>query len=153
MEGPINSNESGKSGATSISLPEVENKLKMIEENFKSLSSNTSSLHEKLEQQQMKMTEIMALFVTLFTFIAINFNLLPKISDLRSIIIVIVVIMLACTILITTLFCVIQREVSKKTVYLVIAASAILGLGIILTNNPKLNPEINWTNPLIATPS
>lgn len=119
----------------------VDGKLKELEQRFET----------KIENKETKTTEILAIFITLFTFISVNVNIFTKVSDVYTAI-WFMLLMTACSILLLSfLFLVIRSKNDWKIWTGLLLSLAFLALLIFITISNKWNPKLNEYKPEISS--
>jgi hypothetical protein len=101
---------------------------------------------EDVEKTRIKVTEMIAIFVTLFTFISVNITIFTKVEDLITAIYFMIIMTLCCIILLSTIFLLID-SVSfplNKIIGLIFVLFFLCFLIFLIQYgswNPKLNKE------------
>jgi heme/copper-type cytochrome/quinol oxidase subunit 4 len=111
----------------------VDGKFKELEQRFET----------KIENKETKTTEILAIFITLFTFISVNVNIFTKVSDVYTAI-WFMLLMTTCSILLLSfLFLVIKSKNDWKLWLGLIITLAFVAFLILITISTKWNPKLN----------
>lgn len=110
----------------------------------KKISKIESDFNEKLEKKETRVTEILAIFITLFTFISVNVNIFTRVQDLQSAVWFMLLFTMCCLLLLSCLFLVIS---DKKNYFiiciLVLSIVCLFGLLIATKYIPSWNPKLN----------
>jgi len=113
---------------------------KYVAEQLKQLGDK---FDEKIDKKETKTTEILAIFITLFTFISVNVQIFTKIQDIYTAVWFMSLMTISSLILLSFLFIVINTKNDwKKWLGLMVVLMFLCGL-IILLMSPKWNPKIN----------
>lgn len=111
----------------------------------KELKELENKFNERVENKEMKTTEILAIFITLFTFISVNVNIFTKVSDVYTAI-WFMLLMTACSIiLLSFLFFIIKSKNDWKIWVGLMIALVFITFLILVTISSKWNPKLNET--------
>ena len=122
--------------------------LKKISEKFtdftrKELKELENKFNERVENKEMKTTEILAIFITLFTFISVNVNIFTKVSDVYTAI-WFMLLMTACSVLLLSfLFLIIRSKNNWKVWVGLMIVLAFITFLILVTISGNWNPKLN----------
>lgn len=99
---------------------------------------------KKIEERQEKTTEILAIFITLFTFISVNVNIFTRVSDLFSAI-WFVILMTACSVILVSILIILVGRDKKENFAVFFLVLSFVGLLILLfiTSYPNWSPRLN----------
>lgn len=112
----------------------------------KSIDEIYNKFDKKIEEKEAKTTEILAIFITLFTFISVNINIFTRVSDVYTGI-WFMLMMTACSILIlSVMFVVINSKNDWKVWVAILVALCFLAFLILITISEKWNPRLNEVN-------
>ena len=100
---------------------------KYTDEKLKNLENR---FEERIEKKETKTTEVLAIFITLFTFISANITIFTKVSDIKRAVFFMVLMTLCSITLLSFTFISINEQ--KKNIFQWIALLASLGLMIII---------------------
>lgn len=112
----------------------VDRRLKDIELKFET----------RIENKEVKTTEILAIFITLFTFISVNVNIFTRADDLYTAIYFMGIMTLCCLILVSVLFLLISSRVNFSAIIIFVLSIIFLSsLLVVAKHIPNWNPKIN----------
>lgn len=100
---------------------------KYTDEKLKNLENR---FEERIEKKETKTTEVLAIFITLFTFISANITIFTKVSDIKRAVFFMVLMTLCSITLLSFTFISINEQ--KKNIFQWIGLLASLGLMIII---------------------
>jgi len=129
--------ESSGEGTTSVDADQLEKEIKKSEQKL------LEKFNQKIDEKQERTTEILAIFITLFTFISVNITIFVRVQDLQSAAWFIILITLASTFILSFVLFALKRqqnEYSVKALVILIVLIIILLIGTFIYN-PKLNEQ------------
>ena len=114
---------------------------KYVDEQLKQFSDR---IEDKIDKKETKTTEILAIFITLFTFISVNVNIFTRVQDLHTAVWFILLFTGCCLFLLANLFLLISKERNWYTI-IILLLSFLLLIGILLATKyiPSWNPQLN----------
>lgn len=132
----------------------LENQKKEFQNNINdSLKVSEEKSNNKLNEKENKTVEILAIFITLFTFISVNVNIFTRTSDIRTAIIFMILMTLCSIIIASTLLFFIKnpsdvKDIKKNWVLFLglLIPIVTLIIGIIFVLNDKYNFKLNLLN-------
>jgi len=118
-----------------------ENIEKFVNEKLNNLEEK---MNDKIDRKETKTTEILAIFITLFTFISVNVNIFTRVQDIQSAVWFMLLFTLCSLLLLSCLFMTIS---SKKNYYiigiLVLSMLFLVGLLVATKYIPSWNVSLN----------
>lgn len=125
--------------------PYEDKKILEIENNFKKiLYEEVKKIDEKFEKKETRLTEILAIFITLFTFISVNVNIFTRVQDVHSAVWFMLLFTMCSLLLLSCLFLVIS---DKKNYFiigiLVLSILCLTGLLVATKYIPSWSPTLN----------
>ncbi|MFA7194076.1 MAG: hypothetical protein WC087_04135 [Candidatus Paceibacterota bacterium] len=107
------------------------------------LTKLEEKMNEKIEKKETKTTEMLAIFITLFTFISVNITIFTKVSDIKRAVFFMILMVLCSATLVSFLFISINSD--KKNIFQWIALLFSLGLMILILFGVHFIPIWNIT--------
>lgn len=102
-----------------------------------------NKFNERAENKEMKTTEILAIFITLFTFISVNVSIFARVSDIYTAILFMLLMTICSIILLSFLFLIIRSKNDWKIWSGLLVALFFISLLIIVTISSDWNPKLN----------
>lgn len=98
----------------------------------------------RIDEKEAKTTEILAIFITLFTFISVNISVFTKTTDLLSATVFMLLMTLCSTFLVSFLFLVSSRKLPNRTTTAGLLLSLLcLSMMVLIIMFTKWNPALN----------
>ncbi len=121
---------------------------KFVEETELKLKDIEIKFEEKIEKKETKTTEILAVFITLFTFISINISIFTRVQDILTAATLMLLITFLCTFLLCLSFFMLSDQTKEKRylsgLFSLIALFLLLGIVTLVKfgflKNIALNP-------------
>lgn len=118
---------------------------KKITEANREINEKVGSFDAKIEEKQSKTTEILAIFITLFTFVSINVNIFTRLTDAQTAVWFLLLTTVCCIVLVSFLLLAASYNPkrSKFTWIGLFAAIVLLAALIVITKfwHPAINPQ------------
>lgn len=117
-------------------IGELEKKLK------EEIGKAVSLFDDKIDKKEIKTTEILAIFITLFTFISVNINIFTRVEDLHTAIFFLILLTSCFAFILGSMFMLISGNKKNWYSIFLIAISLIFMWGLLVATkywNPKLN--------------
>jgi hypothetical protein len=123
-------NSQGSNGVSQTLTPQMEEAMKKI-------------VNERMSEKETKMTEIFAIFITLFTFISVNVQIFTRVSDFMSAV-GFMVLMTTCSIILVSFLFIVARLQNNLKLFIPLGIALLLlivfgSLSIGGYWNPKFN--------------
>ena len=108
------------------------------------LANLEDKMDDKIDRKETKTTEILAIFITLFTFISVNVNVFTRVQDLHSAVWFMLLFTMCSLLLLSCLFLVISTKKNYFIIAILILSMLFL-IGLLVTTNyiPSWNPTLN----------
>ena len=119
---------------------------------YDKLNKLEEKMNDRIEIKETKTTEILAIFITLFTFISVNVSIFTRVSDISTAIWFFLLMTFCSIILVSVLIILLGREKKESISIFFLVASFILLFALLFGTgymgfDPKLNlPENNGIN-------
>lgn len=116
----------------------------LTKKSSRKLKSVVDKFENRIEEKEAKTTEILAIFMTLFTFISVNVSVFTKVKDLFTAIIFMVIMTLCSTFLLSFVLTVTSKHLpNRKTVLGLLLSLFCLILLAILISITSWNYQLN----------
>lgn len=123
--------------------PTIEIK-KLEEKTSRQLTSMTKDFNNRITERETRTTEILAIFITLFTFISVNVTIFSKVNDLMTGVTFMILMTLCSTFLLSFTLMIVNHALPNRiTSWGLILSLAGLTLIIFLATSGKWNPILN----------
>lgn len=108
------------------------------------LKEASKDFDEKMKDREIRTTEVLAIFVTLFTFISVNVSIFTRVEDLHSAVWFIGLFTALSLLLLSSLFLLISKKRNWYAV-VILLLSLIFLVGLLFATNytPQWNPKLN----------
>lgn len=128
-------------------IKELENKYETLKTLFE---NKTKEFEKKIDEKETKTTEILAIFIGLFTFISVNVSLFTRLQDMQTAIWFMLIMTFCLTFFLSFLFIIINKTLPNRITFLglIISLVTLLLLAVlpkILNWNIQLNSEKDST--------
>jgi len=122
--------------STSISLPDTEEPQELWKTDIDKADEKINLLNEKLERREIKYIEIIGIFVTIFTFISINFQILQLSESLEKAVGLILILLGSMLFLIISLDIILNEIINFtpiiKGVFILCTLSILIGIFLVI---------------------
>lgn len=110
----------------------------------KELSDITDKFETRIAEKETKTTEILAIFITLFTFISVNINIFTRVTDIQSVTWFMLIITMSCLVILAAMFLLISHKINWRGLLLLIISLLALFFLLISTRYfPGWNIKLN----------
>jgi len=125
--------------------PFEDKRILRIESNLnKKIYEELKKIDEKSEKKETKTTEILAIFITLFTFISVNVNIFTRVHDLHSAVWFMILFTMCSLLLVSCLFLLISDKRTHFSIWILVLSILFLtGLLVATKYIPSWNPILN----------
>src|SRR5258708_3661092 len=108
------------------------------------LKNKAKEFEDKAQERQVRTTEILALFITLFTFISVNVTIFTKVKDLMTAVVFMGLMTICSLILLSFTLVVINRySINRITAWGLIVSLVVFSLVIYACYYFSFNPKLN----------
>src|SRR3989344_7780933 len=126
-------------------INKLDKQVSFVEKNLSDrLTTEVSKFEDKVRDREIRTTEILAIFITLFTFISVNISIFTRVLDLQAAIWFMGLITVFCMILISCLFLLISKEKNWYSISILLT-SLVFMIGLLVATNytPSWNLDLN----------
>lgn len=118
--------------------------VEVMNEMQKKIDNAVDKFDNRISEREARTTEILAIFITLFTFISVNVSVFTKTTDLLSAV-VFMVLMTLCSIVLVSFLIIIssKKQPNRLTSWGLVLSILCLSLLILIAAVTKWNPALN----------